>query len=572
MEDRGFDRSSMIDELRAVSLGRALPFDLIVIGGGITGSGVALDAAARGMRVALVERGDFAGGTSSKSSKLVHGGLRYLQNGEVRLVYEALGERRRVMRNAPHLVEIQPFLIPIMTRDGVIKKKIARALGSAMWMYDLTGGWRIGHLHRRASAAESAAHFPTSHVDQLSAGYVYYDASTDDARLTLTIARTAAQHGAVVVNHCPVVGLGRGHSRLSHDATNGAEVDGVTLDADGGLLDVPTRRIVNATGVWADGIRSMEDPSSESQIRPAKGVHITVPWAKVRNDIAVIIPSRGDRRSVFLMPWGPNPDGTFRHTYVGTTDTDHRNGLDDPHCDAADIEYLLDALNAAVTETVTSEDVTGVWCGLRPLVRAADDEVEKTADLSRRHVVEEGPAGVITVNGGKLTTYRAMAEDTVDAVVASLPGAPRRWRRHVTARLAVFGASDRPNLEPGSLDEHLHRRYGEQSAEVMALTALDAEMAVRPIGGQPYLNAEVVHAVRQEMAVHLDDVLLRRTRAHLFDRAATLAAAPSVADLMAAELGWDDARRTAELDRYRQICEDERRASESHDDVTYATD
>lgn len=571
MEDRGFDRTSMIEELRAVSLGRALPFDLIVIGGGITGSGVALDAAARGMRVALVERGDFAGGTSSKSSKLVHGGLRYLQNGEFRLVYEALGERRRLMRNAAHLVEIQPFLIPIMTRDGVIKKRIARALGSAMWMYDLTGGWRIGRLHRRASAEESAAHFPTSHVDQLSAGYVYYDAAADDARLTLTIARTAAQHGAVVVNHCRVVDLSRGHSRLAGSATNGDEVDGVTLDADGERLTVPTRRVVNATGVWADGVRSMEDPSSEPQIRPAKGVHITVPWEKVRNDIAVIIPSRGDRRSVFLMPWGPNPDGTFRHTYVGTTDTDHRNGLDDPHCDAEDIEYLLEALNAAITETVTSEDVTGVWCGLRPLVRATDD-VEKTADLSRRHVVEAGPAGVITVNGGKLTTYRSMAQDTVDAVVASLPGAPRRWRRHVTSRLAVIGASDRRNLEPGSLDEHLHRRYGARSAEVMALRALDTEMGERPIEGQPYLNAEVVYAVRQEMAIHLDDVLLRRTRAHLFDRAATLTAAPLVADLMADELGWDDARRAAELSHYQQICEDEQRASESHDDITHATD
>ncbi len=271
------------------------PFDVLVVGGGITGVGVALDAANRGLRTALVERDDFASGTSSKSSKLVHGGLRYLQNGDVRLVYEALHERRRLMRNAPHMVEVLPFLIPIMTKDGVISRKVAKALGSALWMYDLTGGWRIGKLHRRLSAEQAAAHFPSTHLDKLSGGFLYYDATADDARLTLTIARTAAAHGAVLANRCRLV-------ELAHDD---GRVVAAVVEADGERLrPSPTRSVVNATGVWADDVRALDEGTHPDSIRPAKGVHITLPWSLVRNDIAVIIPVRRDKRSLFLVPWG----------------------------------------------------------------------------------------------------------------------------------------------------------------------------------------------------------------------------------------------------------------------------
>ena len=551
----------MLDALRSGT--RDHPFDVLVIGGGITGVGVALDAAARGFRTALVERDDFASGTSSKSSKMVHGGLRYLQNGDVRLVYEALRERRRLMRNAPHLVEILPFMIPIMSKDGVVSKKVAKALGSAMWMYDLTGGWRIGRLHRRVSATRAARHFPTAHLDRLSAGYIYFDAAADDARLTLTVARTAARHGAVVANRCAV-------TDIAHDDAGRAV--GVTVDAGGDTFDVAARCIVNAAGVWADEVRSLDEPDHLDSIRPAKGVHISLPWEKIRVDIAVIIPVRRDRRSLFLVPWGPRADGTFDHVYVGTTDTDDDGPLDDPQCTGDDIDYILTALNDALTETITRDDITGVWAGLRPLVKASDDggDSARTADLSRQHQVAVSRAGVVRVNGGKLTTYRQMAEDTVDLVAARLD-APRRSRRSGTRRLELLGAC-RPDASPGTPDHHLAHRYGALADEIRALIAFRPDLDAPLVPGQPYLRAEAVYAVRHEMATTLDDVLTRRTRAHLFDRGASLAAAPAVAELIGAELGWSSDERARQLDAYRRRCEHEENAGAEHANVTNAAD
>ncbi len=320
-----FDRAAMVRRLADEH------FDVVVIGGGITGVGVALDAASRGLSTALVEKGDFASGTSSKSSKLVHGGLRYLQQGEVRLVYEALEERQRLRRNAPHLVRVLPFMIPILTRDGVVNAKIARALGTAMWGYDLTGGLRIGKRHQRLSATEALAHLPTMPAERLASAYLYYDARADDARLCLTVARTAAAHGAAIANHVPVTGLRKGA---------GGAVDAVTVDADGTSIDVRTSVVVNAAGVWSDDVRALDEGRHPNSIRPAKGIHITVPWTKVRNDIAVVIPVPKDKRSLFVVPWGD-------FTYVGTTDTDYDGPLDDPQCTAADIAYVLRALNRA---------------------------------------------------------------------------------------------------------------------------------------------------------------------------------------------------------------------------------
>jgi glycerol-3-phosphate dehydrogenase len=565
---RAFERSGMLEELRASGEPGGEPFDVVVIGGGITGAGVALDAAARGLRTALVERDDFASGTSSKSSKMVHGGLRYLQNGDVRLVYEALRERRRLMRNAPHLVEVLPFMIPILTKDGVVSRKIARALGSAMWMYDITGGWRIGKLHRRVSADVAARHFPTTHVDKLSAGYLYYDAAADDARLTLTIARTAARYGAVVVNRCEVVDVTAGST---------GTVDGVILRAGEDTFRVTARTVVNAAGVWADEVRALDEGSDPRSIRPAKGVHITIPWSKVRVDIAVIIPVRADKRSLFLVPWGREPDGTFRHVYAGTTDTDYDGPLDDPQCTSDDIDYILTALNEALTETITRDDITGVWAGLRPLLEtsaAAGDAAAvaaATTDLSRQHQVAESAAGVIRVNGGKLTTYRKMAEDTVDLVTRRLD-APWRARRSPTRRLALFGAKGYRHAPDDTFDRHLGHRYGTVAAEIRALIAFEPELRQPLVEGQPYVRAEAVHAVRHEMATTLDDVLLRRTRAHLFDRDASLAAAPDVARLLARELGWNDDEMQRQIDSYRQLCAHEKIAGELHDHVAHAAD
>ncbi|MFZ9629847.1 MAG: glycerol-3-phosphate dehydrogenase/oxidase, partial [Ilumatobacteraceae bacterium] len=495
-------------------------FDVVVVGGGITGAGVALDAATRGLRVALVERDDFASGTSSKSSKLVHGGLRYLQQGEIGLVYQALHERQRLRRNAPHLVKVLPFMIPVLTKDGVVSRKIARALGSAMWMYDLTGGWRIGRFHRRLRHAAAFAHLPTMPEGRLASAYLYYDATVDDARLVLTVARTAADHGAAVVNRCRVV-------ELSNDAAD--RVDGVVVEADGRRLTVRTRAVVNAAGVWSDEVRTLDEGHDPDSIRPAKGVHLTVPWAKVRNDIAVVIPVPGDKRSLFVVPWGPLPDGTFRHTYIGTTDTDYDGPLDDPQCTSADIEYVLRALNASITTTVTVDDVSGVWAGLRPLVKSGASG--RTADLSRRHKVNATASGVVTVTGGKLTTFREMAEDTVDAVLSHL-GRRAACRTRSLALHGAKGFVDR-GVAPGRFG-HLPHRFGTAATEVEALVAADASLGEPLIGGLPYLRAEAVYAVRHEMATTLDDVLTRRIPARLFEREAAVAAARPTAELLAA--------------------------------------
>jgi glycerol-3-phosphate dehydrogenase len=531
-----FDRAAALERLAAEQ------FDVLVVGGGITGAGVALDAASRGLRTALVERDDFASGTSSKSSKLVHGGLRYLQSGDVRLVYEALHERQRLLHNAPHLVRVMPFMIPILTKDGVISKKIAKALGSALWTYDLTGGLRIGRRHRRLDPDAAAAHMPTMPRDQLDGAYLYYDAATDDARLTLTIARTAATYGAAVANRCRV-------TALTH--TDG-RVDGAVVDAGhDGTFTVRARIVVAAAGVWADELQTLDEGADPDSIRPAKGVHLTVPWEKVRNDIAVVIPVPGDRRSLFVVPWGERADGTFRHTYVGTTDTDYDGPLDDPQCTAEDVEYVLRALNHSVITDVTVDDVTGSWAGLRPLVKGVASA--RTADLSRRHQVAVSDSGLVRITGGKLTTYREMAEDTVDVVVRRL-GRRARCR---TKRLRLVGADGYRPVGPGDPAAHLAGRFGTDAAEVLALVALDASLGEPLVAGLPYLRAEAVHAVRREMATTLDDVLVRRTRSHLFDRDAALAAAPDVAALLATELGWDEAETAAQITAYRSLCERE---------------
>ncbi len=433
-------------------------FDVLVIGGGVTGVGVALDAASRGLRTALVEAEDFASGTSSKSSKLVHGGLRYLQNGDVRLVYQALRERKRLRRNAPHLVRIVPFLLPILTQDGILPRRVARALGGAMWMYDLTGGWRIGKFHKRLNADEAFAHLPAMRRERVAGGYLYYDATVDDARLVLTIAQTAADHGAVLANRCRVVGLTRGAD---------AKVSSARVDTGAGVIEVAASVVVNATGVWADEVHAMEGGDNPDSIRPAKGVHITLPWACVRNDIAAVIPVPGDKRNLFVVPWGARPDGTFEHTYVGTTDTDYDGSLDDPPCTGDDIDYVLGALHAALdpatTGTITRDDITGVWAGLRPLVRSA--ATARTADLSRHHRVTVGPGGVVGIAGGKLTIYREMAEDTVDAVLERL-GRRARCR---TRALPLRGAEGYREAPAGSRDAHLGTRYGSGREAIDAL-------------------------------------------------------------------------------------------------------
>jgi glycerol-3-phosphate dehydrogenase len=311
---------------------------------------------------------------------------------------------------------------------------------------------------------------------------------------------------------------------------------------------------VNAAGVWSDDVRALDEGSHPDSIRPAKGIHITVPWAKVRNDIAVVVPVPKDKRSVFVVPWLPNDDGTFQLTYIGTTDTDYDGPVDDPQCTADDVAYLLGAINLAVREPLTETDVLGTWAGLRPLVKAASSG--RTADLSRRHKVVTSDRGLVSVTGGKLTTYREMAEHTVDAVVALLVDLPRSARRSRTRRLRLRGASG----SPAGTSRHLHDRYGSEATELSALIAADPSLGEPLVAGLPYLRAEAVFAARHEMACTVDDVLSRRTRARLQARDASAAAAPAVARLLADELGWDDAQTRAQADTYLALIEAERTA------------
>ncbi len=382
---------------------------------------------------------------------------------------------------------------------------------------------------------------PTLARDRLAGAYVYYDAQADDARLTLTIARTAAVHGAVIANYTALRGVVKDRGR----------VVGARVEADGEELVVRTRSVVNAAGVWSDDVRALDEGEHPGSIRPAKGIHITLPWAKVRNDIAAIVPVAGDHRSVFVVPWGDT-------TYVGTTDTDYDGPLDDPPCTTADVDYLLGALNGVTDEQVTRSDVIGTWAGLRPLLRSGRST--RTADLSRRHAVRVAPSGVITVTGGKLTTYRRMAADAVDAVVEVL-GDGRLPSR--TKHLRLFGGDgvDPPvaALEP-SVHEHLAGRFGTDASTVLALVAADPHLGEPLVAGLPYLRAEAVYAARHEMARTLDDVLSRRTRARLLARDGSARAADAVADLLAPELGWSPTERDEQVASYRAAVGTERSA------------
>jgi glycerol-3-phosphate dehydrogenase len=380
---------------------------------------------------------------------------------------------------------------------------------------------------------------PTLRRDRLAGGYRYYDARADDARLCLAVARTAAlEHGAACANDA-------GLREIRKDGDG--RVRAVVIEADDRRIEVRTRSVVNATGVWADEVRALDDGGAGATLRPAKGVHITLPSALVRNDLAVVLPVRQDRRSVFVVPWGES-------TFVGTTDTDHGGSLDEPRCTGDDVAYLLGALNAAIEGEVTPADVTGTWAGLRPLVAAAAPG-SRTADLSRRHAVTRSPSGVVTVTGGKLTTYRRMAADAVDEVAAALGVRAGRSR---TGKLPLVGAEGyeperaAPDGEtPAEATPHLLARYGGEHRAVGALVAARPELARPLVEGLPYLAAEAVHAARSEMARTLDDVLARRTRARLLAAEASAAAAGRVAELVGAELGWSEAERARQVEAYR---------------------
>ena len=531
-----FDRQTALNRLGSET------FDVLVVGGGVTGAGVALDAASRGLTTALVERRDLGWGTSSKSSKMVHGGLRYLQQGDILLVRQALNERQALLRNAPHLVRPLPFMLPLHRRGGLIPAALAPLLRLTLLFYDLVGGTGIGTRHRRLGKREALEHMPTLTPGELTHAYLYHDARVDDARLALALARTAAvDHGAVVTNHTPVVALAKDGS---------GRATGVTVDTGQGLVDVRARVIVNAGGVWIDDVNVLDVGQGAETMRPAKGVHVVVPRSLLGNDVAVIMPA-GQGASIFAVPWG-------ELTYVGTTDVDYEGSFDDIYCNADDVAYLLRHLNATVDVEVGPADIVGSWAGLRPLLRGAKSK--KSADLSRRHRVTRSASGVVTIAGGKLTTYREMAEDTVDEVLRVLG----RSATCLTEGLALRGANGHDKVDDrglgAALRDHLASRYGSDAAEVIAMVLEDRALGDTLVPGLPYIRAEAVYAVRREMARTVDDVLSRRTRARLLARDASGTAAADVGALMGDELGWSPEKRQQQVEQYTASVTAEREA------------
>jgi glycerol-3-phosphate dehydrogenase len=518
------------------------PFDVLVVGGGVVGAGCALDAASRGLSVALLERGDWAIGTSSRSSRLAHGGLRYLEQLEFGLVREALAERGLLLdRLAPHLVRPVPFLLPL-TRGWE-----RPYLGAGVALYDA-----LSRISRRGTALKGHRHLSRTSVQRLAPGLDveglvgaigFHDAQIDDVRHTLAVVRTAAARGGVALSRLAVDGLVREDDRV-------VGVQAVDVET-GRRVQARAGVVVVATGVWSDQLAGWLDrPATSETVVPSVGVHLVVARAAI--DVRTAVIARTATSVLFLLPWGD-------HWLVGTTDTPWEGDLDDPRPTDDDIVYLLEQASRWLTRPLTRDDVVGVYAGVRPLVAQAGDEQAGTTKISREHVVTRPAPGLVSVAGGKYTTYRVMAEDTIDVAAKELT-VPVPGSR--TAHVPLAGASGYRELWavrerlaaehalPPHVVAHLLRRHGDLARDVLALVDEDPALG-RPLHPDaPYIAAEVVYAAAQEDARHLDDVLVRRTRLAQETRDGAVSVAPSAARLMAPVLGWDETQVHAEVERF----------------------
>lgn len=483
------DRNASLERLRRET------FDILVIGGGITGCGIALDAASRGLKVGLIEREDFSAGTSSKSSKLIHGGLRYLRQLQFKVTLEASREKARLKAMAPHLVEDLPFLLPHWTRAA------RPMIASGLWIYDAAAGFPKGLIHKHLGRRETLDILPGLHEDGLRGGFLYYDARADDCRLVLHVACKAAEMGAVLANGLPATGFLKKSGRI---------VGVRTRD-----FDIAARTVINASGVWCDEVRAADDPRAGRTIRPSKGVHLIIPTRRLGLKTAAMLPA-ADGRIVFLIPTGDR-------AIVGTTDTDYAGPVDRPRAETADIDYLLAVVNSNLPQArLTRSDIRSTYAGLRPLLL---DGADLPSQASREHHLFESASGLITITGGKLTTWRLMSKQVVDRLTRT------RCRTH---QLSLYATDGR---------DPLSRAYGSEAARIGDRAPL--------LEGLPYVWGEVDHAVDREMARSVSDVLCRRLRVALYaeDRGADVALA--VAQRMAQRLGWDRGEITRQVDAYR---------------------
>jgi len=536
----------------ALSSMAAEPVDLLVIGGGITGAGIARDTALRGFRVALVDKGDFGAGTSSHSSRLIHGGIRYLEQRNFRLVFEASRERRVLLRIAPHLVRPLPFLFPVYRGARVPAWK----LRAGMWLYDVLAAFRNVKSHRWLNPKQVRRAEPALKDRGLTGAALYWDAQTDDARLVLATMRSAARVGALVANYAEATSLLKPDGRV-----RGAVVRDVLS---GETRTVRALVVVNAGGPWVDALRRMDDSAARPLLRLTKGAHVAVPRRRIGHERAITLFSAIDGRVMFVLPWG-------ELSYIGTTDTDADAPPDGVRVTAADVTYLLRSANAAFPNAhLSPNDVVSVWAGLRPLLGPGDGTQTATpSQVSREHRVVESAQGLISIAGGKLTTYRVMARDVADRVAARLhaldgrPIAPRPPTDRLplpggeAAELEVVLEAARRTV-PDATARHLVASYGSETPAILNLVDRDRGLGEAMAPGRPEIWAEVAHAVEREMALRVQDVLIRRL--HLFyeyTEQGTAVAAP-VAQRMKKLLGWDEVREAEELVDYFRLVERDR--------------
>jgi glycerol-3-phosphate dehydrogenase len=502
-------------------LDRTAEWDLVVIGGGATGLGAAVEAASRGYQTLLLEQHDFAKATSSRSTKLVHGGVRYLQQGNVPLVMEALKERGLMRRNAPHLVRNLPFIVPIYDWWE------SPFYGIGLKVYDMLAGRHGFGASRRLSRQETLEAIPTVEPQGLRAGVIYYDGQFDDARLAIHLAMTAADQGAVLLNYCPVTDLIKDEGQVRGVAARDAE--------SGETLEIRSRAVLNATGIFIDQLRRFDDPGAKDMLAVSQGVHIVLDRSFLPGDSAIMVPHTDDGRVLFAIPW-------HDRVVVGTTDTPVPESVLEPLPLAEELEFLLAHAARYLTRDPVPADVRSAFAGLRPLVQSGDEE--DTAALSRDHSVVISESGLVTIAGGKWTTYRRMGEDAVDqaALVGHLPE-----RASVSRTLNIHGYYAEAR-KFGALAE-----YGADAPAVEAVLN-EREGWADPLHPRlPYRRGEVVWAARHEMARSVDDVLARRTRALLLDARAAAEVAPDVAALLAEVLGRDDAWQPAQVDDFREL-------------------
>lgn len=536
---------------REEDLGRAEAevFDVLVIGGGITGACVARDAARRGLSTVLVEKRDWAFGTSSRSSKLVHGGLRYLELFDFKLVFEACRERRRLLLNAPHVVWPQSFIFPVYKGD----KNPLFMIAMGLWLYDILALFRNVQNHQLHGSRRILEVEPELDRERLKGGGQFYDCATDDARLTLSHVQSAYLEGACCLSYVKVIDFLRRDGMVcgvrARDEIGGRE------------LDIEARVVLNCTGPWTDFVCRLDEPDAAPKLRPTKGSHVVVPWERVKAYNAMPILSPRDQRMLFVVPWR-------NFTLIGTTDTDYEGDYDHVRASRDDVDYILEAANRALPRArLDYDDVLSTYAGLRPLVLEGGGKDVKESQVSREHSIYESHSGLLSIAGGKLTTARSMAEELVDLAARRLEERHglRGIPRCTTKNAPVFGKDgrdfhrrlERLAREVRLDDDVIHRLQflGTGALKVLGLMAEDPSLSRRLGEGVPYLEAQVVYSAREEMVVNLEDFMVRRSLIFYEDPEQGLGCVERVAELLGRELGWDEGEKKRQVEGYRRVVE-----------------